>query len=119
MAFVRWWYGVGWTDQFDSARLYVRKINDFFSVSLLFRSLFQPFRQISAGSVRGGLDVQLRAWFDRLISRVIGAIVRLFMIFAGLGWLLIVVCWLAIWLVIWPFVPLLPAIGMFVAGVQS
>lgn len=119
MAFVRWWYGVGWTDQFDSARLYVRKINDFFSVSLLFRSLFQPFRQISAGSVRGGLDVQLRAWFDRLISRVIGAIVRLFMILAGLVWLLIVVCWLAAWLVVWPFIPLLPAIGMFVAGVQS
>lgn len=116
-ALVRWWYGAGWTDQLDSTRLHMRKINDFFSVTLLARNIFQPFRQISAGSVRGGLDVQMRAWLDRLISRMIGAFVRLFMIIAGVVWLCVSVLGLGLWLLVWPVVPILPVIGLIASGV--
>lgn len=117
LAFVRWWYGAGWTDQLDSTRLYLRKVNDYFSVSLLAGNLFQPFRQISAGSVRGGLDVQLRAWFDKLISRVIGAFARLIMIVIGLVWLFVSVVFYGIWLAVWPFVPLAPVVGLIAGGI--
>lgn len=116
VAFLRWWYGAGWTDQLDSTRLHLRKINDFFSVSLLAKNLVQPFRQISAESVRGSLDVQFRAWLDRLISRVVGAFMRLIMIIAGLVWLLASIVFYGIWLILWPFVPVIPLIGLTAGG---
>ena len=49
---------------------------DYFSIDLLVRTWFAPFRQISAGAVDGPIGVQIRAFFDRLISRTIGGIVR-------------------------------------------
>lgn len=84
---------------------------DFFSVGLLLKTLFAPFRQISAGKVRGPLGVQLRAFFDRLISRLIGAMVRTAMILTG-GILLVVHAVLGGLAIIgWLFVPALPLLG--------
>ncbi len=116
LSFLRWWYGEGWLGQLSAQQLYLRKIGDFFSVSLLLRNLFQPFRQISAGSVRGGLGVQFRAWLDRLISRMIGAIVRLFMICMGGIWWCLSALMSAITLALWPLLPLAPLIGLVLAG---
>lgn len=96
----------------------VKATIDYFSIDLLAKTLFSPFRQISAGGVRGPLDVQIRAFFDRLISRCIGAVVRLVMI--GVGSAVICLHLLAggFVLVLWAFVPLLPLAGLvlFVMG---
>lgn len=116
LSFLRWWYGEGWRGQLSAQQLYLRKIGDFFSVSLLLRNLFQPFRQISAGSVRGGLGVQFRAWLDRLISRMIGAMVRLFMICMGGIWWCLSALMSVVTLALWPLLPLAPLIGLILAG---
>jgi hypothetical protein len=91
---------------------------DVFSVSLLSRSLFAPFRQIDAGSVRGPLGVQLRAWFDRSFSRVFGFFVRSIMIFAGSLSALVTLCAGALWAAFWLFIPMLPVVGLllFITG---
>lgn len=110
--FFSWWYGVGW---FSLGRKVGGRINGvlkFFSVAQLAASLFAPFRQISAGQVQGPLGVQLRAWGDKQFSRVIGAIVRLMLIACGLiGALLYGVLGLAM-LLVWPFLPVLPLVGL-------
>ena len=83
-----------------------------FSVGLLARTLFAPFRQIDAGGVRGPIGVQLRAWFDRTFSRFFGAILRSIMIFCGLvgaaGMFIAGIVWAALWLII----PFLPVVGL-------
>ncbi|HMR73086.1 MAG TPA: hypothetical protein PKD68_03710 [Candidatus Saccharibacteria bacterium] len=116
LSFLRWWYGEGWLGQLSVVRLYLRKVSDFFSVSLLLRNFFQPFRQISAGSVRGSLGVQFRAWLDRLISRMIGALVRFFMIVAGSIWWCLSALIGMIGLVLWPLLPFAPLVGVLLAG---
>ena len=88
---------------------------DFFSIGLLLKTLFSPFRQISVGRVNGPIGVQLRAWADLQISRVIGAMVRLAVILFGLiATLLMVVVAFAL-LIIWPFIPIAPVIAIIVA----
>lgn len=47
-----------------------------FSVGLLLKTLFNPFRQISAAPVGGAAPVQLSAFFDKLFSRAVGMVVR-------------------------------------------
>ena len=107
-----WWYGAGWVAEARRVRERIASIADYFSIDLLVRTLFSPFRQISAGSIRGPLGVQIRAWFDRLLSRTIGAIVRLVMIVVGAIALLIAALSGLIIVLIWSIIPLLPAVGL-------
>lgn len=110
-----WWYKEGWRQQVAGLSQRLSGLLDYFSFDLLFRTLFAPFRQISAGPVSGPLGVKIHAFFDRLISQLIGAMVRLFMIIFGS--VAIALYGLAGGLVVvaWALVPLLPFIGLTLA----
>lgn len=113
-----WWYKDGWRHRISRLGDKLASTMDYFSIDLLLKTFFSPFRQISAGKVRGPLGVQMRAFFDRLISRVIGAMIRFIMIIVGsLAIMLHAVIGL-IGVVLWAFIPVLPIIGiiLFVAG---
>jgi len=107
-----WWYGDGWRERAILIRSRIASTNDYFSVGLLVSTLFAPFRQISAGSVDGPTVVQIRAFFDTLISRMIGAIVRSFMVIFGLVVILIQAIFGIIVMACWVIIPLLPVIGL-------
>ena len=114
LGLVSWWYGAGWLQLMQRVSTHIMDIMDFFSVGLLFKTLFSPYRQISTGKVNGPIGLQLRAWFDLQISRVIGAMVRLAVIVFGLAaTLLTAICALAL-LLVWPLVPALPIITAIV-----
>src|SRR6476620_3998612 len=100
-----WWYGTGWLAQFTKLRQRIEASYDYFSIGLLIRTLFAPFRQISAGRVNGPIGIKIRAFADRLISRVIGAFVRTILIFVGIVWMIVVVLIGALMLLLWLFVP--------------
>ena len=89
---------------------------DFFSIDLLFKTLFAPFRQISAGSAKvAPLDVKFRMFVDRLVSRIVGAFVRMFIIIAGI----ICICFVAIislvLIILWPLIPIAPIAGIILS----
>lgn len=113
-----WWYGQGWRDAAMRVGRRLMNLEDYFSIDLLLKTFFSPFRQISAGKVQGALGVQMRAFFDRLISRLIGAMIRLFVMIIGLLALAIYAVIGAVILVIWAVIPLLPIAGivLFVSG---
>lgn len=85
---------------------------DNFSVGLMLKTLFNPFRQIDAGATGKGPSEALSAFGSRLISRFVGFVMRTVMILVGTlvllmqatGSLLIIVLHLA--------VPLLPVAGI-------
>lgn len=110
-----WWYGAGWKTFVISWRERLETSYDYFSINLLITNLFAPFRQISAGSVSGPIDVMIRAFFDRLVSRIIGAIVRIILIVVGLIWLLLQSIAGFLSIALWPFVPLAPVLGFVLA----
>lgn len=112
LAFFRWWYGAGWWQRVLVVWGHIVSTFDYFSIDLLIRTWFSPFRQISAGAVRGPIGVQIRAFFDRLISRAIGAVVRSFMIIFGLVALVLMALVGAATLFSWALVPVLPIIGL-------
>lgn len=94
-------------------------VNEVFSTSDLLKTLFAPYRQTFAGRIKGSLGDQLRAFADRSISRVIGAIVRLALVFVALIGSGIVTLVALLTLIVWPFLPLMPAISvaMMIIGV--
>lgn len=115
---LQWWYGRGWKSQLLRARDQLLGVSEFFSIGQLLGTLFSPFRQISAGQVNGPIGVQLRAFVDKLVSRFIGAFVRLFTVLAGTATMLVLVVIELLLLVGWLLLPLFPVIGiiMFAVG---
>ncbi len=107
-----WWYSRGWALRVAKVKDGLSGLMDYFSIDLLLKTLFSPFRQISAGKVRGPLGVQMRAFFDRLTSRMIGAMVRLTMIIVGSLALIFYGLFSLLMLIIWAVIPLLPIIGL-------
>jgi hypothetical protein len=112
LALFSWWYTTAWKDLGRGIGLRLDKTLDFFSVSLLMRTLFDPFRQISAGSVHGSVDAQFRAWADRTFSRFFGAFIRMMFVIIGLFGCLFVLLVGMVQIVLWPIIPLLPLIGI-------
>ena len=115
MGLLSWWYGAGWRGRVVMLRDKLAGTMDYFSIDILLKTFFAPFRQISAGRVDGPLAVQMRAFFDRLISRVIGAAIRLVMIIVGVLAILFHSVIGIILVVLWAVVPLMPVIGVIVA----
>lgn len=109
-----WWYGAGWRQRSVLVKGRLTTTLDYFSLGLLLKTFFSPFRQISAGKVNGSLETQFRAFIDRLISRAIGAMVRSAVLVVGVAFIIVHALWGALTLVFWLLIPLFPLIGIVV-----
>jgi hypothetical protein len=113
ISMLSWWYTAGWASLAGRVGRRVQSVMNTFSVQLLAGSLFEPFRQISAGQSGGpGFDAQLKALGDRLFSRIFGAVVRSLFILMGLVGTFFMVIIGLLQIILWPVVPLLPILGI-------
>ena len=109
-----WWYSRGWMVFIQKIRTFLSDITDFFSMSSLIRTLFQPFRQISAANspADSSLDLKFHMFIDRLVSRIIGFFSRLILVLIGtiiivFGGILSLVL-----ILLWPLIPFAPLAGI-------
>ena len=93
----------------------VERLYDTFSLGLLLKTLFAPWRQISAGQVRGPIGVQIRAFFDRLFLRIIGGFIRTVTLIVGLIALCVMLLVGLMRIVVWPLVPIMPLVMVLFA----
>jgi hypothetical protein len=113
-AFFSWWYGRGWSQVATSFGPRLRGVLEGFSARQLVRTLFQPWRRIvtEPGS---SLEDRWRAAIDNLFSRLVGFVVRLFVLLAaGVSWVAIAGL-TAVEVVAWPLLPLAVP-GCLIAG---
>lgn len=116
VGFLQWWYTRGWMGFAQRLLDKIRSLADFFSLGLLLRTLFYPFRQISAYSdENASLQKQISAFFDKLLSRTIGAVVRLGILIFGILAITVEAGLGAILAFAWPFIPLVPIVAVFCA----
>ena len=114
-SFFSWWYGIGWQNSAKRGMTHLARMTELFSFGLILPTLFAPFRQVSAGKGAGGLDVKMRLFVDRSVSRFVGFMVRLVMLITGCVSVVVVsIIWI-IWLVVWPILPLAPIILIVLA----
>lgn len=106
-----WWYRQGWAQVAKNAEVRIVKVSHLFSVPILIRTWFAPWRRI-VSYPGAGIDAQIRAMTDNLVSRLVGFSVRSLVLFtAGL---MLAACALygAVLLLIWPLVPLAVIVGL-------
>lgn len=103
---IAWWYSAGWLDTLHRIEKRVLGIWRLFSVGILARTLFAPWRRITTTPGRG-FDSLMRSTLDNFVSRVVGFTVRIFVLVgAFLATFLAVIIGVAI-AVLWPLVPVL------------
>lgn len=112
----QWWYSDGFRERIhiNSGRL--ENMIDYFSFSLLLKTLFSPYRQISAGTTQGSLEVKMRAMLDKLFSRVIGMVIRLMILIVGAIVIGILVTYSLVSIIMWAILPILPIVGAILMG---
>lgn len=111
MSFISWWYGKGWSWRAEKIIDGIERSIDTFSLGLLVKTWFSPFRQIDAGVAQGGsLDVRFRRALDRLFSRFIGAFLRTIVMIIGVFYISIKAIWGMVMLVLWALMPIAPII---------
>lgn len=104
---LRWWYSAGW--QWVWQRAVVSRVvwcMDMFSVPALVRTWFSPYKQTFTGATKGSIGEHFRAFIDRLISRVIGFLVRTILIVTGLICAALAIISGLLLVALWAFVPL-------------
>ena len=109
-----WWYAHGWKAFIGKLRSTLANITDFFSMDSLIRTLFKPFRQISASAASdsASLDLKFHMFIDRLVSRFIGFFSRLTLLIAGSLIIIIGGIVSLILIILWPIVPFIPIAGI-------
>lgn len=113
--FFRWWYGPGWTGVIKAIRRRLNTLAAMFSVSVLLRTLFSPWRRIMTypGS---GLAAHMRALGDNIISRCVGFVVRILALLAASCSFIALLVFGVIQLIVWPLLPF-AAIGCLMWGI--
>jgi len=110
-----WWYTKGWINRIQMIKNRLIMSSDTFSILLLLRTLFNPFRQISVDNNAISLADKIKAFFDKLLSRCIGFVVRIFMIIIGLIVMIIQILFGILVIIFWLIMPVLPIVGLIMA----
>jgi hypothetical protein len=104
LAFFSWWYGQGWRQVASSFQPRLQTVSDNFSVKQLSGTLFAPWKRITSAPGRS-LEDKMRAWVDNMFSRVIGFIIRLFVLIGAGVTVLVVAVLTVIETLAWPLIP--------------
>lgn len=118
-SFISWWWLGGVRQLWHRLLNKLDATRDYFSIGLLLRTLFQPFRMIDAGTVDGPLEMKIRAAIDRLVSRLIGGLIRLTLMLIGLVAIFLQIIFSLFYMLFWIVLPILPAVGvvLFILGI--
>lgn len=109
MSFLSWHYTQGISYYFQRYLFSLQWISHYYSLGLLLTSLFSPYKRIVNTEKKPGFDVG--RWFEKIsfniVSRFIGAIVRLILFVAGCFSLLVVGVMGVLGFLIWLLIPML------------
>ncbi len=104
LAFFQWWYGLGWLRLVRGVGQAIRRVDRAFSVPILLRTLFAPWRRIIS---RGdNLIESLKAVVDNTVSRLVGSLVRSIVIVAAVILMVGITVGGVLMIVLWPLLPL-------------
>jgi hypothetical protein len=81
--FFRWWYGIGWQKAVKGGVGLVKKVGLSFSIPVLLKTLFSPWKRIISTPGRA-LEDKFSAALDNLVSRTVGFFVRIFSLISAL-----------------------------------
>lgn len=97
---------------------YLKFGNYFFSITLLLKSLFSPWKRITWSYGKGFSPTRyFQVWFSNLFSRTVGLVLRSVLIVIGLAFEIIILILGGIFYIFWIFLPAI-IISFLVFGIR-
>jgi hypothetical protein len=109
-----WWYTKGIRDFFIYLKAIFFKITDIFSVRLLLRTFFSPWKRDITSMEGLPLNQMIQVIVFNLISRIIGAFIKAIILFIYLIALSVFVALALFLILLWVFLPLISIIGLII-----
>ncbi len=111
-----WWYGQGLSQSWQITTTTLGRIADFFSLEILVRTWFAPWKNDVITARNIALSDQVKIWQQNFASRLVGFFLRTFMIvfcliLIGLSAFMLSAA-LFVWLILPFLIILLPIIGV-------
>lgn len=110
-----WWYSAGLKWAFQVASFVVYRLSDFFSVNILLKTLFSPWKNDVLRAQNISLGDQFKLWQQNSVSRLVGFVIRLILLLIALLALVASSFVLTLSLLVWLLTPVL-IITLPVAG---
>lgn len=111
--FVVWYYSRALIDVLSVWVNFMWFITHFFSMPLLGKTLFSPWKRMTDDSKARTIESFFETLVMNIMSRIFGAIVRLTLITVGIGALCLGAIALCIVLIVWIFSPFLLVLSLF------
>jgi len=107
ITYLAWWYAQEPIYLWQAVNAISNKILMAFSVPILLRTLFDPWKRDVSYAENASLDVRYKIWLNNLLSRLVGFVVRFFtaltgMLFAASSFLI-----LAAFFLVWLALPII------------
>ena len=99
-----WWYGRGWSSAGRNIPKILASISHAFSVPILLRTLFAPWRRIITYP-GASLEAKARAFGDNIVSRAVGLAVRLIVLLTACVMSALALVAGVVSFILWPLVP--------------
>lgn len=112
-----WWYAEEPAYLWRAINITTKKIFYSFSVSLLLRTLFDPWKR-DAVTTEGSLQTVYQVWLNNLVSRFVGFMVRFLTILVGLFLTILFFMVAILFFLAWLILPII-IIYLLVNGVES
>ncbi len=88
----------------------INKIFNYFSIDLLLKTLFLPWKRDEIDTSNLSLDLKFRVWIMNLVSRLVGATVRIIVVLIGL---MAIIITSVLWILLTVSFLLLPLISLY------
>ncbi|OQA52390.1 MAG: hypothetical protein BWY43_00539 [candidate division WS2 bacterium ADurb.Bin280] len=118
IAFLSWWWiAVPSKIVYIGKRMLV-KLYDFFSISLLLKTLLLPWKRDEINATNVSLDVVIRIWIMNMVSVLVGFTVRGMTIFIGFV-VLFLTCLITVFVLIGFYLLPFLSIAMLILAIRS
>ncbi len=117
VTYFSWWYGQGFLNFWNAILIMTEKVYSFFSVTILLRTIFDPWKRDEYTIENASLEARMRIWANNILSRVIGFVIRLFTIVIGFLVVIIFFFFFLTLFLIWLTLPLV-VIGLIINGAR-
>ncbi|MCC7289288.1 hypothetical protein IT414_02790 [bacterium] len=112
-SFFTWWYGSGWAQVPREIRRRVNFILQFFSLKIILRTLFAPWKRDIAYARSTALEDRFQALIGNLVSRFIGFIIRVIFMFTAVLAIIFTVVFGVLLMIVWPALPFSPILFLY------
>lgn len=114
--YIAWHYTLAFADIWRISGNYLWFVRNFFSLGLLARTLFSPWKRLTERHGRGTGESWFGAVIINTIMRLVGFLARSFTILVGFAALLATVFAIAVFVLLWLILPAV-VIFLFLAGI--